>query len=77
MDFAEWTDAHGIEKARAQFGLSDHMVFVVHPGKYVEGVCGRWRGSCPLATGLTILQAKQQLREAVCHCFATEETIMV
>lgn len=77
MIFPEMAKAYGIEHARVIFGTGEHMVFVVHPGKYVTATCGQWHGSEPLAVeGATVEKAKQALREAVCNCFATEETIV-
>lgn len=75
MVFPEWAEKYGLKEARAQFRLGDHMVFVVTPGKYVYGKCGQWTGSQPLGMGQDVDAAKQQLRDAVCNCFDTEETI--
>lgn len=75
MTFLEWAEQYGIESARRQFRMSDHMVFTVRVGKYVEAQCGNWRGSQPLSGGACTLVAMQRLRNAVCNCFATEEII--
>ena len=74
MTFEEWVEVHGIESARSWFKLGDHMVFVQHDG-YVEGVCGKWRGSQPIYED-TPEVAMDMLRKAVCNCFATEEIII-
>lgn len=76
MTFTEWAEKYGIESARKQFRVSDHMVFVVRPGKYVSGMCGQWKGSQPLGINPDVERAKQCLRDAVCNCFETEETIV-
>ena len=75
MTFEEWTDKYGLESARRWFGVSDHLVFVVYPGKRVTGTCGKWHGSQPLGINPDVEYAKQQLRNALHNCFVTEETI--
>ena len=75
LDFHEWACRHGIESARKQFRLGDHMVFVVRPGKNVFATCGQWKGSQPLGINPDIEHAKQVLRDAVQNCFDSEETI--
>ncbi len=77
MTFVEWSDKYGVESARRQFRLGDHMVFVVTKGKHVFGRCGNWTGSEPLAMGQTLLTAMEKLRASVCFCFDTEETILL
>ena len=74
MTFPEWADKHGIESARRQFRLSDHLVFVQHKG-FVAALCGNWRATEPTRTDADVAPAKQRLRDAVYNCFATEETI--
>ena len=75
LDFHEWACKFGIKSARKQFRLGDHMVFVVRPGKNVFATCGQWKGSQPLGINPDVEHAKQVLRDAVCNCFDTEETI--
>ena len=79
MTFEEWADKHGIESARTQFGLSEHLVMVVRPGKYVFGTCGKWKGSEPLANPTRnpdVETACQRIRDALMNCFDTEEIIV-
>lgn len=78
MIFTEWASKYGMESARRQFRMKDHMVFVVRPGRSVSGTCGNWRGSEPLGNPTrnpNVETAKQRLRDAVDNCFETEETI--
>jgi len=76
MTFEEWADTYDVDSAIKQFGLSDNMVFIVKPHKYVMAVCGNWRGSEPLAGHIqTIEEAIEKLRQAVRHNFRTEEII--
>lgn len=75
MTFEEWAAKYGKASARKWFNLGDHMVFVVHPGRRVTGLCGKWFGSQPLGINPDVEYAKQCLRDAVCNCFDTEETI--
>jgi hypothetical protein len=79
MTFDEWVERHGIESARRWFNVGDHLVLIVYPGRYVTGTCGRWHGSEPLGNPTrnpTPEVAKQRLRDALCNCFDTEETIV-
>ena len=78
MTFDEWADKYGLESARTTFRVGDHLVLVVHPGKRVTGTCGNWHGSEPLGNPTrnpNAEVAKQRLRDALCNCFETEETI--
>jgi hypothetical protein len=78
MTFDEWVEKYGVESARRQFRVSDHLVLVVHPGKRVTGTCGDWHGSEPLGNPTRnpdVETAKQRLRDALCGVFETEETI--
>lgn len=75
MTFVEWRNKYGAESARKQFGLSDHMVIVVKRGKYVTGICGRWRGSQPLGMGQSVEPAIEKLEDAVANSYDTIETI--
>ena len=78
MTFEEWAAKHGVESARQWFRAEYHMVFVVRPGRNVTGTCGRWHGSEPLGNPTRnpdVETAKQRLRDAVCNCFTSEETI--
>jgi len=76
MTFTEWADEHGIEKARKQFKLSDHMVFTIFQNS-VSGVCGNWRGSEPVdgRRNKTNEDAKERLRAAILHSNESEEEI--
>jgi hypothetical protein len=78
MVFNEWVEKYGVESARKQFRVSDHLVFHVRPGKNVVGRCGDWTGSEPLGNPTRnpdVETAKQRIRDALCNCFDTEETI--
>jgi len=75
MDFREWAARYGLLRARKQFKLSDHMVFVVHGKRYVSARCGDWRACEPLF-GQNVTHAKERLRKAVNHSFVSEETII-
>ena len=76
MTFEEWAKAYGIESARKQFRLSDHLVFVLKPGSWVRGQCGNWIGSEPLGLGQSIMSAMERLRRGIGHSHDTEETII-
>jgi len=72
MTFDEWVEKHGVESARSWFRVGDHLVLVVHPGKYVTGTCGKWHGSEPLGNPTRNQNpevAMQRLRDALCNCF--------
>jgi hypothetical protein len=75
MIYPEYVEKYGKKAADTVFKMGDHMVFVVRPGKTVTGRCGKWFGSQPLGMGQTVEEAKAALRNAVCNCFDTEETI--
>jgi len=79
MVFDEWVDKYGMESARRQFGLGDHLVMVVRPGKNVFGTCGNWKGSEPLANTTRnpdVETACQRIRDSLMNCFETEEIII-
>lgn len=79
MTFEEWAEKYGLESARKQFRVGEHLVLVVHPGKRVVGQCGNWVGSEPLANPTRnpdVETACQRLRDALCGCFETEEIII-
>ncbi len=74
--FPEWRARHGLASAKQAFGLSDHLVFVVRPGRVVFGSCGRWIASEPLGLGQDVEEAKGRLKAAIEWEFITEETIV-
>lgn len=79
MIFEEWADKYGMESARKQFGMGDHLVLVVHSGLRVTGHCGSWVGSEPLCCPTrnpSVEVAKQRIRNSLRNCFKTEETII-
>lgn len=79
MTFQEWASKYGLESARSQFRVSDHLVLIVRHGKTVVGRCGGWIASEPLANpnrNPDVETAKQRIRDALCGCYATEETIV-
>lgn len=77
MNYQEYAKAYGAKAARSAFGLSDHAVFIVTPGKYIEIICGRFHGSEPLCSHCqTITHTKQKLRNLVGKCYETSETII-
>lgn len=79
MIFKEWVQKHGLESAKRWFYLDKHLVFVIYPKSHVMGVCGNWHGSEPLANkkrNPNVETAKQRIRDALCNCFETEETII-
>lgn len=75
MIFSEWAEKYGIESARNQFGLSDHLVMIVHPDKYVRGRCGNWLVNEPLGLGQTVESALDRIRGSIADCFETEEIL--
>jgi len=74
MTFEEWKDKYGIESARKQFRMTDHLVFVVRKGN-VMGICGDWKASEPLGFNPNVEQAKQRIRNAIAGVFSSEETL--
>ena len=75
--FKEWKERHGEECALRQFGFSDHMKFVIYPGKYVYASCGRYLASYPLGSGQDVEKQIERAKDDVDHCFDTFETITV
>lgn len=79
MTFDEWAAKYGLDSARKQFRVGSHLVFCVYPGSRVTGTCGKWHGSEPLGNPTrnpNVEVAKQRLRDALCGCFDTEETLV-
>lgn len=79
MVFDEWVKTYGEKSARTAFGLSDHLVLIVYPGRRVTGTCGRWHGSEPLGNPTRnpdVETACQRLRDSLMNCFDSEEIII-
>jgi len=79
MTFFEWVEKYGIESARINFRVGDHLVMTVRPGMCVMGQCGGWQGSEPLANTTRnpdVKTACQRIRDSLMNCFETEEIII-
>ena len=73
--FKEWKGRHGEKAALKQFGFSDHMKFIVRPGKYVMASCGRYVASLPLGSKQDVDKQIQIMKDDVDNCFDTVEVI--